>query len=286
MSPSAARSVSSQNRQRRIAGTILRKRRPSHHPQIRHLPMLQPRVDHAMIGRAAHDSAAIDVRALILRHGVPFQLTRVGRRGFDVHRLGDFGVNAGQHRALSALMVGPIEGHARQRIAVLVGVSGIEIQEVLAVSHVLGFGGDGGRTIMPGQRRFLEFRSPIRVGFRPEERMPNDAMGPSPVLISRMLPPRITPGNASSPSLPSKSLMPIPKPARAHERVQRLVQKDARGLRYLVREIPSDRFPSPSPDRTARPISTAAAAASCSESTKPQSRSRPAACVSAPVASI
>ncbi len=119
--------------QSRITGTVLRKRGSAHHPEVRDLPVLQIRIHHAGLGGFAHDGAAVHMRALI-RLIVVAVLTGVSNLTHaHVHGLGDFLVKTGEHRTLGAFMIGPVQREANQRIAVLIGVSGVEIDKVLAV---------------------------------------------------------------------------------------------------------------------------------------------------------
>ena len=70
------------------------------------------------------------MRALILRDRVSFQEARIRRPGSPVHSLRQLGLNLRQHRALRPFVVRPVQRQSHQRVAVFVGVGGVEIQVV------------------------------------------------------------------------------------------------------------------------------------------------------------
>src|ERR1700753_890586 len=113
------------DRQRWVIAGVLREGAGPEHEQIRHVPALQISVERAGLGIAAHDSAAVDVRCLILADVIRRSSILFG----DViraHRLDDLGELVGQKLVLFHFVVVQVHRDLHQGPAETVLISGIE----------------------------------------------------------------------------------------------------------------------------------------------------------------
>ncbi len=76
----------------------------------------------------------------------------------------------------------------------------------------------------------------------PRGMLPKDPMGPSPLLLSAIMPTRKSPSSAPRESDVAVEIRDArAQLTRSHEGIQRLVEKDARADSHLVREIAAER---------------------------------------------
>src|ERR1700733_4382410 len=123
------------DRERRIARPALGKRRPACHPQVRHLPMLHPWIQHTALRRSPHDGSTLYMRALIEGPRIPRPDT-TSLTNLSAHSTRDSRSRFNRHIGLGSFMIGPVESKTDQRVAELVGISGVQIEIVLAVGKM------------------------------------------------------------------------------------------------------------------------------------------------------
>src|SRR6266446_5030972 len=202
--------------------------------------MLEITIDDTGLGRRSHNGPALDVRGLVVDHVI----TRAGTRAFvefGAHLTRDLSLDLLGELALLVLVIGPVERESQQRIAELIGVAGIQVHAILTPGEVLARQPNAGRAIPPFKRSLLPLRAP--VGFartlrhgaeRPDGRVAIAAEGDHAQAEKPVF-------SAGESRVAVKIRDARAELAGSHERVERLIEKDARIGSYLVREIAAQR---------------------------------------------